>query len=145
MPVSGIISELVSPSPRRFCSPGFDLQIRLTLSSVNMSSSSASQQLAEVLHTEIPEERIARVLSDAMAATMTTRAGTVEPDHKTRVQAATLTLAYKVGRPVERQEVITKDVTTSVDEDLAGRLKRSPALRRMFRRILDEAGDGATC
>jgi hypothetical protein len=116
-----------------------------TRSAMNSPSRSPNQHLAEVLHAEIPEERIARVLSDAMAATMTTRAGTVEPDHKTRVQAATLTLAYKVGRPVERQEVITKDLTTSSDEDLTVRLKRSPALRKMFRRILDEAGDGATC
>jgi hypothetical protein len=108
---------------------------------MSLPSKSASQQLSEVLDAEIPEERIARVLSDAMAATMTTRAGTVEPDHKTRVQAATLTLAYKVGRPVERQEVITREVTTSPDGDLAGRLRHSPALRKVFRRILDEAGD----
>lgn len=103
------------------------------------SKTTASQQLAEVLHAEIPEERIAKVLSDAMSATMTTRSGTVEPDHKTRVQAATLTLAYKVGRPVERQEVVSVNVGADPDADLASRLIKSPALRRMFRKILDEA------
>ena len=108
---------------------------------MNSPSKTANQQLAEVLHAEIPEERIARVLSDAMAATMTTRSGTVEPDHKTRVQAATLTLAYKVGRPIERQEVVSVNVGASADSDIAARLQHSPALRRMFRKMLDEAGD----
>ncbi len=107
----------------------------------SLAKNTASQQLAQVLNEDIPEERIARVLSDAMAATMTTRSGTVEPDHKTRVQAATLTLAYKVGRPVERQEIVSVNVGASADDDLASRLKKSPALRRLFRKILDEAGD----
>jgi hypothetical protein len=106
---------------------------------MNSPSKTANQQLAEVLHAEIPEERIARVLSDAMAATMTTRAGTVEPDHKTRVQAATLVLAYKVGRPVERQEVVSVNVGASADSDLASRLKKSPALRKMMKRMITEA------
>ena len=106
-------------------------------------TTTASQQLAEVLHAEIPEERIARVLSDAMAATMTTRSGTVEPDHKTRVQAATLTLAYKVGRPVERQEVVSVNVGADSNESLKARLARSPALRRAVRGMLEDA-DGAS-
>jgi hypothetical protein len=76
-----------------------------------------------------------------MAATMTTRAGTVEPVHKTRVQAATLTLEYKVTLPVERQEALSANVGAYADSDFAARLKHSPALRRMFRKILNEAGD----
>jgi hypothetical protein len=100
---------------------------------MNTSSKTASQQLADVLHAEIPGEHLARVLSDAMAATMTTRAGTVEPDHKTRVQAAALVLAYKVGRPVERQEVVSVNVGADSDADLAARLKRSPSLQRALR------------
>jgi len=109
---------------------------------MNSHSKAASQQLAEVLHAEIPAERIARVLSDAMTATMTSRAGTVEPDHKARVQAASLILAYKVGRPVERQEVVNVNLGPSADEDLANRLKKSPALRRMMLRVITAAEAG---
>ncbi|KAB2639807.1 MAG: hypothetical protein DVB25_04990 [Verrucomicrobia bacterium] len=110
---------------------------------MNSLAKTASQQLAEVLHAEIPEERIARVLSDAMSAMMTTRSGTVEPDQKTRLQAATLILAYKVGRAVERQEVVNVNLGASADADLAARLKKSPALRRMMQRMIAEAEAGA--
>ena len=106
---------------------------------MNTPARTASQQLAEALHTQIPEERLAEVLSSAMSATMTTRAGAVEPDHKTRVQAATLVLAYKVGRPVERQEVVSVNVCGDPDADFAARLKRSPALRRALRMLLAES------
>lgn len=108
---------------------------------MNSPITTASQQLAEVLHAEITSERLARVLSDALAATMTTRSGTVEPDHKTRVQAATLTLAYKVGRPVERQEVMKYNVSADPDADLAARLKRSPSLQRALRALLADSAD----
>jgi hypothetical protein len=78
-----------------------------------------------------------------MTATMTSRSGIVEPDHKTRVHAATLTLAYSIGKPINRQEIVSVNIGASADEDLASRLKKSPALRRMMLRIIAEAEAGA--
>ena len=91
--------------------------------------------LTEALAAELPDEQIAIAIRDALTATQTTRSGTVEPDHKTRLQAATLALAYKHGRPVERQEVITTNLTEN-NEALLERLKSSPAARDALRRTL---------
>ena len=96
-----------------------------------------SYSLTEALATELPDEQIAIAIRDALTATQTTRSGTVEPDHKTRLQAATLALAYKHGRPVERQEVITANVTEN-EEFVMNRIKNSSALRAALRKALDD-------
>jgi hypothetical protein len=96
----------------------------------------ANSSLTEALATELPDEQIAIAIRDALTATQTTRSGTVEPDHKTRLQAATLALAYKHGRPVERQEVITANLAES-DESILDRLKKSSVLRELLQRKLD--------
>lgn len=98
--------------------------------------STQNNSLAESLATELPDEQIAIAIRDALTATQTTRSGTVEPDHKTRLQAATLALAYKHGRPVERQEVITANLAES-DEAILDRLKKSSVLRELLQRKLD--------
>jgi hypothetical protein len=98
----------------------------------------SNHSLAEALATELPDEQIAVAIRDALTATQTTRSGTVEPDHKTRLQAATLALAYKHGRPVERQEVITANLTENADTILE-RVKNSAAARAALRRVLDSA------
>jgi hypothetical protein len=98
---------------------------------------SQNNSFAEALATELPDEQIAIAIRDALSATQTTRSGTVEPDHKTRLQAATLALAYKHGRPVERQEVITANVTENEDY-VMNRIKNSPALRAALRKSLDD-------
>ena len=98
--------------------------------------STQNNSLAESLATELPDEQIAIAIRDALTATQTTRSGTVEPDHKTRLQAATLALAYKHGRPVERQDVITANLA-EFDEAILERLKKSSVLREALQRKLD--------
>jgi hypothetical protein len=95
--------------------------------------------LAAALDAEIPEHRLAKVLSDALVATVTTRSGTTEPDTRSRLAAATLILAYKIGRPVERQEILTVNVSPDETEAaLAARIAGSPALRERLRSLLPE-------
>ena len=98
--------------------------------------STQNNSLAESLATELPDEQIAIAIRDALTATLTTRSGTVEPDHKTRLQAATLALAYKHGRPIERQEVITANLAEN-EEFVMNRIKNSSALRAALRKSLD--------
>ena len=98
--------------------------------------STQNNSLAESLATELPDEQIAIAIRDALTATQTTRSGTVEPDHKTRLQAATLALAYKHGRPIERQEVITANLAKN-EEFVMNRIKNSSALRAALRKSLD--------
>ena len=102
--------------------------------------STQNNSLAESLATELPDEQIAIAIRDALTATQTTRSGTVEPDHKTRLQAATLALAYKHGRPIERQEVITANLAEN-EEFVMNRIKNSSVLRAALRKSLDNTQD----
>jgi hypothetical protein len=76
-----------------------------------------------------------RVLREAKAATHrvfdpTTKQLIEVPDHKTRLAAVTLELAYTEGRPIERQMSLSGKF-----EDLAAlqeRLKHSPAFQRIM-------------
>jgi NAD(P)-dependent dehydrogenase (short-subunit alcohol dehydrogenase family) len=97
--------------------------------------------LTAALAQELTDEQIAIAIRDALTATQTTRSGTVEPDHKTRLQAATLALAYKHGRPVERQEIITANLSEN-DDAILERVKNSAAARAALRRVLDSAEEG---
>jgi hypothetical protein len=58
------------------------------------------------------------------------------PDFKTKLGAIQTILAYTVGKPVERCEVITKHHTSL--EDLRDQAKASPELRRKIQELLDE-------
>jgi len=104
-----------------------------------MKNESPSQRLAEVLEKEIPESRIARTLSECMSAVSISRSGAVEPDYRTRLAAAQLALSYKIGKPVERAEVVQLNLGADDAPDLSARLAHSPALREAFRKMLAEA------
>ncbi len=57
-------------------------------------------------------------------------------DFKTQVAAATVLLAYTDGKPIERREIVQRNVSTL--EDLRKRAKASPELRRAVRDLLEE-------
>ena len=104
-----------------------------------------SASLAVALDAEISDSRIAKALGDALTATQTTRSGTVEPDHKTRMAAAQIALAYRHGRPIERQQVVTAKIDS--ESDLLSRLVRSPAAKQALKDLLaaaESAGDAQT-
>jgi hypothetical protein len=94
--------------------------------------------LAQELAENVPDERIAIAISEALTATQINRDGTITPDHKTRLQAATLGLAYRHGRAVERQEVVSVSLDADSSIGLAERLANSPALRKSLRAVLDQ-------
>lgn len=97
-----------------------------------------SQALAAALDAKIPDSKIADVLELAMTANQVERDGTVRPDHKTRLAAAQVALAYRHGRPIERQQIITANVGPT-DSDLIERLAHSPALRAAIRDAVEAA------
>ena len=61
------------------------------------------------------------------------------PDNRTRLAATQLLFNYLEGRPVERIISASTTQTLDPDADLAMRLKRSPALRRMMKRMISDA------
>jgi hypothetical protein len=99
-------------------------------------SLTAGQQLAQELATNVTDARLAEAISEALVATQTTRSGTVEPDHRTRLQAATLALAYKHGRPVDRSEVVSVNLDADSSIGLAERLANSPALLKSLKAVI---------
>jgi len=85
--------------------------------------------ISELMTHEDQSESV-RVLREAKAATHRIFDPAVKqlievPDHKTRLAAVTLELAYTEGRPVERQIVARADVT-----DFAERLRRLQSSER---------------
>jgi len=88
-------------------------------------------------------ETMADMLYELCGAECVTNGGKKIPDNRTRLAALTLAMAYLVGRPVERSEVVTVNLDADATAGLAERLKNSPALRETFRRILDAAEEGA--
>lgn len=95
----------------------------------------ASKRLADRLD-ETNRERAKEVLVDAMEASGTmfdpeAKALRNIPDHKTRLAAATLVLAYDEGLPVKRTVTLTGDFQTA--DQLIDRLRSSPeALRAIM-------------
>lgn len=108
----------------------------------NSISANPSAAIAAALGKVISPERIATALSDALSATTIARSGVVEPDTRSRLQAASIILAYMVGRPVERSETVTIVADADSRLDIQERLRRSPALREQLARSLAEAGGG---
>jgi hypothetical protein len=65
-----------------------------------------------------------------------------EPDYSTRCAAAKTLLAYDVGEPVKRQQIIVTNVESM--DDVQKKLAASPAMREEFRRMIVEAEENAT-
>jgi len=99
--------------------------------------------LAAAIAEQAPPDRIAKVLADGLSSTVTTRSGIIEPDTKSRLQAANLLLAYSVGRPVERIESVNVNLDADNSLGLEERLKNSPALRQALSKILANCDGGA--
>ena len=73
-----------------------------------------------------------------MTAELVHRDGTRSPDHKTRLAAAETALAYRHGLPIRREETLLVHADADSQLGMKERLAHSPALRAMFRRMLDE-------
>jgi hypothetical protein len=59
-----------------------------------------------------------------------------EQDYKTQSSCAELLMAYDVGKPIERKEIIERKIDTM--ESLRERMKKSPALLTSMEQLLAE-------
>jgi hypothetical protein len=88
-----------------------------------------SQRLLEELVRKIPVERIVETLVDCMHATTVLKNGVVVADWRSRLEAVKLVLAYLVGLPIARQEIVSvKKVDSNSELDFEERMASSPAL-----------------
>lgn len=86
--------------------------------------------------------KMADMLYELCDAKCITKGGHEIADNRTRLAALSLAMAYLIGRPVERQEILTVNVDADAESGLEERLKSSPALRKVFRRVLDSIEEG---
>jgi hypothetical protein len=86
-----------------------------------------SQKLIETLAERFTPERLVGYIEDLLAATHVTKGGNVIPDNRARESAVKLLLAYVVGLPVQRQEIIQTFIDGSKDTEAA--ILASPSLR----------------
>jgi hypothetical protein len=101
-----------------------------------------NRALAAEIDQQAPAKRSIKALADALTADQVNRDGSRGPDHRTRVSAALALLQYRVGRPIERSEVISVNLDADAATGLAERLKNSPALRSSLRKMLDQVDAG---
>jgi len=108
---------------------------------MNPPEKTPAQLLAQVLNSECPEEEVGRVLRECLTATTTSRAGVVEPDFKTRLAAATFVTQQRHGLPVRREEILQVNVDADSAVGMEERLRHSPALRDLMRKMLERVED----
>lgn len=87
-------------------------------------------QLAE----QFPPEVIVEKIHDLLEATHVTKGGQTIPDNRAREAGLKILMAYQIGLPIQRQEVVTTQFD-SLDE-MQQRLKNSPALKAAVAKLL---------
>ena len=101
-----------------------------------------NKQVAKVLLEKVSAEKVADVIRDMLNATRLTKEG-VEPDGRQREAGVKLWLAYMVGLPVQRQEIVSVALDAEAEIGMRERLRNSPALRASLRRVLDSLEEEA--
>lgn len=81
--------------------------------------------------------KLADLLFELTDAKCITKGGHEIADNRTRLAALTLALAYLIGRPVERQEIISVNLDADSSIGLAERLQNSPALLKSLKEIIE--------
>lgn len=86
----------------------------------------------------IPPETVVTVVAGMLTATRWAGFGENErevEDWRTREAGAKLFLAYTEGLPIQRQEILTREITEQ--DDPVARAAQSPATRRAIARTLE--------
>lgn len=104
----------------------------------------SAAEIAEALDREIPAAVIARAIAAGLVAETTTKSGIKVVDHRSRLEAARLALAYRIGTPVQRTESVNINLDADAAMGIEERLAKSPALREQLRRSLAAADAVAT-
>ena len=96
-----------------------------------------SKAMAEELARKVPASLIADAILELINAKRMTKHG-LETDVRAKEAGLKLALAYKVGLPIQRTEAINVNLDADSAVGMKERLAHSPALRAIFRKILDE-------
>jgi hypothetical protein len=102
-----------------------------------------NKAVMEALAERLPPDYLAAKVKELIDAKRAIRHkdGSVsyEPDVRANEAGLKLAYAYQVGKPIERAQIITKNITDADDPvKQRDRLRKSPALRASLARMIDE-------
>jgi len=103
-----------------------------------------NRELAEALEQHVPASILGPRIRELIDAVRYDKLGKESPDIRAREAGLKLALAYKVGLPVQRSETLLVSADADSAVGMEERLRHSPALRALFRKMLDrvEPGEG---
>lgn len=96
-----------------------------------------SQDVAVALANKFGSDRLATLFDELSVATCITNGGREIADNRTRLAAAIYISNQILGTPIQRSESVNVDLSADSAVGIEERLRNSPALRAMFRGILD--------
>lgn len=102
-----------------------------------------NRELAEALAKYVPSDVIGRRIQELIDAVRYDKLGQESPDIRAREAGLKLALAYKVGLPVQRSETLLVSADADSAVGMEERLRHSPALRALFRKMLDRVEEPA--
>lgn len=108
----------------------------------DVAPSSISQAFIVAVSECVKPERVAAAVGQLLTAKRVTKSGAEFPDYRAMEAGIKLYLAYTIGLPVQRQEVVTVNVDADSETGMMDRLAKSPALRAALRKALDAADAG---
>lgn len=100
-----------------------------------------NKEVVVALAREVSPALVAQKIKQLLEMTRTTKAGEV-PDVRAMEAGIKLYLAYAVGLPTQRSEILTVQVDADSAVGMEERLRHSPALRAMFRKMLERVDNG---
>ena len=109
-----------------------------------MSSAEISREVLDAIHRHVDPDKVGRVINRMLDAKRTLKNGDVLDDTRAQDSAAKLYISYTVGTPVQRTESVSVALDADAAVGLEERLRHSPALRAMFRKMLDNVEGSAS-
>ena len=97
-------------------------------------------RLIEILADRFPPDRIAETIEKLLTATHLTKGGQKIDDNRAIEAGVKLLLAYQIGLPVQRQEIVQMNIDG--DAQVEERMLKSPAVRQALREKLDALDKG---
>ena len=107
--------------------------------------SEINKEVALALARHVSPDDIGRTIARLLGATRMLKNGVTElPDSRAQEAGVKLWLAYSIGLPVQRSEVVNVNLGVEESDQLEERLAKSPALRRALARMLAKHEDVQT-
>jgi hypothetical protein len=97
-----------------------------------------SKEVIGAIQRHVDPDKVGRVLAKMLDAKRTLKNGDELDDSRTQEAALKLYLAYSVGTPVQRTESVNVNVDADSAQGLEERLRNAPALRQVFRKLIDK-------